>query len=121
MKKPVQSLWFAGILALAVGIATWGTQSQAQQAPRDQTAPQAQPGTQSQPPAQSAPDTQAQSAGAQTFSGTISKVGDKYVLKDPASGNTYDVDRQDLVAKYDGQKVRIKGTLESSGKMIQVK
>jgi uncharacterized protein YdeI (BOF family) len=56
----------------------------------------------------------------QTFSGTITKAGDKYVLQD-ASGTSYDIDRQDLVKSHEGKKVHINGTLDSDGKTIHVK
>jgi hypothetical protein len=38
-----------------------------------------------------------------------------------SSGASYDLDRHDLLKKYEGQKVKIHGTLDSTGKMIQVK
>jgi hypothetical protein len=56
----------------------------------------------------------------QTFSGTVTKQGDKYVLKDD-SGQTYDIDHQTEVAKFDGKRVRVQGTLDPSGKKIMVK
>jgi hypothetical protein len=73
-------------------------------------------------PAQQAPDTQAdpQQPQGQIFAGTVKKTGDKYILQD-ASGTSYDVDRQDLIKKYDGQKVRINGALDPDGKTIHVK
>lgn len=57
---------------------------------------------------------------AQTFSGTIVKQGDKYVLQDE-SGKTYDIDHQPEVAKFAGKRVRVQGTLDPSGKKIMVK
>jgi uncharacterized protein YdeI (BOF family) len=59
-------------------------------------------------------------SGTQLKAGTIMKSGDKFVLKD-ASGTSYDIDRQDLAKKYEGQKVRIQGTLDPDGKTIHVK
>lgn len=56
----------------------------------------------------------------QTFSGTVSKQGDKYVLKDDG-GQTYDIDHQTEVAKFDGKRVRVQGTLDPTGKKIMVK
>lgn len=53
----------------------------------------------------------------QTFSGTVNKVGDKYVLKDD-SGKTYDIDRQDDVKKFEGKRVRVQGTLDANGKIM---
>jgi uncharacterized protein YdeI (BOF family) len=102
------------MLALLVSIALSQSQPPAQQQPPAQTSPN-QSG-------QGAPDSQAdaQQAQGQIFAGTIKKTGDKYVLQD-ASGTSYDVDRQDLVKKYEGQKVRINGTLDPDGKTIHVK
>ena len=74
---------------------------------------QAQPG---QPPAGS----EATAGESQSFSGTVVKAGDKYVLQD-ASGKTYDIDHQDEVKKYEGKQVRVKGTLDSDGKTIHLK
>jgi hypothetical protein len=88
----------------------------AQQPPASQTTP---PSGQATQPS----DSQAQStdaAGVQTFTGTVVKQGDKYMLQDAASGTTYDIDHQDEVKKFEGKKVRVHGTLDASGKMIHV-
>ena len=45
------------------------------------------------------------------------KQGDKYVLKDDA-GKTYDIDHQTDVAKFEGKRVRVQGTLDPSGKIL---
>lgn len=111
----------------------------AQQSPDTQAAPSQTPDTQTpsrqspdqpgQTPSQSAPSqsgqrgSQAQTSdqgGAQTFTGTVVKQGDKYVLQDAATGTTYDIDHQDEVKKFEGKKVRVHGTLDASGKMIHV-
>lgn len=97
---------------LVLGLGFSGTQLKAQQqAPPNQSG-------------QQAPDSQAQAqppqSEGQIYAGTIMKSGDKYVLKD-ASGTSYDIDRQDLAKKYEGQKVRIQGTLDPDGKTIHVK
>ena len=68
----------------------------------------------------SAADPSAASAGSQTFSGTVTKQGDKYVLKDD-SGKTYDIDHQDEVKKFDGKRVRVQGTLDPATNKIMVK
>ena len=62
----------------------------------------------------------ATAADSQSFSGTVVKSGDKYVLKDD-SGKTYDIDHQADVAKFEGKRVRVKGTLDASGTKILVK
>jgi uncharacterized protein with beta-barrel porin domain len=55
--------------------------------------------------------------GAQTFSGTVVKQGDKYVLKDD-TGKTYDIDHQTDVARFEGKRVRVQGTLDPNGKIL---
>jgi cytoskeletal protein RodZ len=90
--------------------------------PEQQQQPSTQP---NQPSGQTSqpPDSQAQSSdpsGVQTFTGTVVKQGDKYMLQDAASGTTYDIDHQDEVKKFEGKKVRVHGTLDASGKMIHV-
>jgi hypothetical protein len=143
--KKVQSLWFLSALALflSVGISLNAqtttpqpsapdAQSQPSTPPDSQSQPtatpeQSQPSqTPSQPPDQAnrpAPDSQtpsAQPTDAQSFSGTIVKTGDKYVLQDDASGKAYDIDHQAEVQKYEGKKVKVHGTLDASGKMIHI-
>jgi hypothetical protein len=137
MKKKLYS--FSSLFAAAVlaGALSLGTSLHAQDASQAQPQqPQSQPSqapdssgqampSQSAPPqsapSQPSPDAQAQSStGVQTFTGTIIKSGDKYVLQDAASGNTYDLDHQDEVAKFEGKKVRVHGTVDASGKMIHV-
>ena len=83
--------------------------------------PQAPPSQAPDQTRQPAPDSQpTQSAGAQSFTGTIVKSGDKYVFQDADTGNTYDIDHQDEVQKFEGKKVKVHGTLDASAKMIHV-
>ena len=89
-----------------------------QQTP-DQTPPPSSRTPESQPPSGSAADSGA-AAGTQTFSGTVTKQGDKYVLKDD-SGHTYDIDHQDEVKKFEGKRVRVQGTLDPGTNKIMVK
>lgn len=136
--KQVRSLWFLSALALflSVGISlnaqqttpqtqTPDPQSQPAQAPETQPAqtPQAQPTPAPEQNGQAAPESQTQStqsAGAQSFTGTIVKSGDKYMFQDADTGNTYDIDHQDEVQKFEGKKVKVHGTLDASAKMIHV-
>src|SRR3984957_15662867 len=102
-------------------------EAQQNQAPKTESQPttpsQSQP---SQTPdangqgASGASGSSAQAAGTQSFSGTVVKSGDKYVLKDEASGKTYDIDHQDEVQKFDGKRGKVHGTLDASGKMIHL-
>jgi uncharacterized protein YdeI (BOF family) len=120
MKKPIQSLWLAGALAVSFFTAQVFAQS-GQQPPSQQPPSQQQP---NQPPGQSQnPNAQGSSgqSDAQVFTGVITKVGDKYMLQDSANGTSYGIDQQELAKKYEGQKVRIKGTLDPDGKTIHVK
>jgi uncharacterized protein YdeI (BOF family) len=96
----------------------------------DQTAPQStqpQSGNQGSAPSSGAGQTSgsaeasgANANGTQTFTGTIVKQGDKYVFQDAATNQTYDIDHQDEVRKFEGKRVRVHGTLDPSGKMIHV-
>jgi predicted lipid-binding transport protein (Tim44 family) len=141
MKKQIQSLWFAGalVLFLSVGVAlnaqtpgqTPGqTPAPDPQAQQPATPDQAQPSTPSQTPAQTpaqagqaASDSQPQAGqaeGGQSFTGTVVKSDGKYVFKDEATGNTYAIDHQDDVQKFEGKKVKVHGTLDANGKMIHI-
>jgi uncharacterized protein DUF5818 len=99
------------------------TQAPSSQSPSSQT-----PDTTTPPPSNQTPESGAQgaasdsgaTAGTQTFSGTVTKQGDKYVLKDD-SGKTYDIDHQDEVKKFEGKRVRVQGTLDPSTNKIMVK
>ena len=62
---------------------------------------------------------QATSPAAQTFTGTIVKDGDIYVLK--ASGtNVYQLDDQERAKQYEGKQVKIAGTLDATGNRLHV-
>ena len=98
--------------------------------PASQQTPNAETPTSQQPSSQS-PDANAPQSGSkssdsgatatgtdtQTFSGTVVKQGDKYMLKDD-SGKMYDIDHQTDVAKFDGKRVRVQGTLDANGKIL---
>ena len=101
------------------------SQTPQQQAPdqgQQPSGPSAQPSAPpSEAPAQPAPGSQAGSGQqVQTFTGTIVKSGDKYVLQDSSTGTAYDIDHQDLVAQHAGRRVRVSGTLDPDGKTIHL-
>jgi hypothetical protein len=48
------------------------------------------------------------------------RLGGKYVLYDPATKTTYQVDAQEKSAAYAGQKVSVKGTYDAASKTIHV-
>jgi len=135
MKNRIQSLWYLGalVLFLSVGISlnaqqtTPQSQSQSNEQQSDQAAPPAQtqqPAQQQAPPDRAAPpDSQAQTAPTaegQSFTGTIVKSGDKYVFQDATSGNTYDIDHQADVQKFEGKRVKVHGTLDAANHMIHI-
>ena len=98
--------------------------SQTPSTPPSQTPDQTTPGASSpnaQTPAAGESGASATKTGdSQVFTGTVEKQGDKYVLKDDA-GKTYDIDHQTDVAKFEGKRVRVQGTLDETGKKINVK
>ncbi len=137
MKKHIHSMLSLTVLVLILGSrvslsARQPVQPPPGQPPRTQPS-QSQPAQeqqasrpgQAEPDAGSAasqpPDTKAQSGqgAGQTFTGTITKMDDKYVLKD-ADGRTYDIDNQEAAKKFEGKIVNIHGTLDPNGKMIHV-
>ena|SRR3989440_7778851 len=90
---------------------------------RQTTTPDPKPETQtpspaSQPESQSQGQTQAQPA-AQSFTGTISKEGDSYVLK-VSDTSSYKLDDQDKAKEYEGKRVAVFGTLDPNTNLIRV-
>lgn len=60
-----------------------------------------------------------QASSASTFTGTVSEEGGSFVLQ--VSENTkYKLDAQEQAKRYEGQRVRVTGTLESDGEIIHV-
>jgi hypothetical protein len=63
--------------------------------------------------------TQAQAQpGTQTFTGTVVKKGEKYVLK--TDNMTYQLDDQDKAKEYEGKQVKVTGSLDVTAKLIQI-
>jgi hypothetical protein len=141
-------LGLSAVLLLAIGTLCaqsssvpgqeYPSQSPSTQSPSAQpsTPPAQTPDTQAPPPSQ-APDQTAPSqsapsdqsgtasttdstAGTQTFTGTVVKQGDKFVLQDSATGKSYDIDHQDQVKQFEGKRVRVHGTLDASSNMIHI-
>jgi Protein of unknown function (DUF5818) len=87
--------------------------------PETQPAPNptpSQPGQQASP---SSPASQDKSATAQIFTGTISKESDNYVLK-VSDSTSYKLDSQDQVQPFEGKRVQVTGTLDTSINLIHV-
>lgn len=147
MKKRLELLSFFATVAAVFALGSWvltswnadslGTVAKAQQSTTNSqpTPAQQPPPAQNQAPPQTRPpaqndQTQPGQAGDQAqqsspadgheFVGTIVKQGDKYMFQDAASGQIYDIDHQDEVKRFDGKKVRVRGTLDPHTKTIHV-
>ena len=121
MKKQICSFLSVSILALLLGVGASFAQQPDPQSP-SQTPSAQQPGSQpdaTPQPSDSAKNTQAPTGTAQTFTGTVVKSGEKFMLQD-SSGTSYDVDKQDALKSLEGKKVNIHGTLDPNGKLIHV-
>ncbi|HEY4052803.1 MAG TPA: DUF5818 domain-containing protein [Terriglobales bacterium] len=64
-------------------------------------------------------DSQNQAPAASSFTGTITKEADGFVLK-VSETTSYKLDAQRQVEQYEGQRVRVTGTLESGMNLIHV-
>ena len=78
-------------------------------------------------PAQQAPDAASQQAQtmneageAQMFTGKVAKAGGKYVLRDTANKAIYMLDDQEKAKQFEGQEVKVSGTLDSQTRTIHV-
>jgi hypothetical protein len=72
------------------------------------------------PAATDSPSATPQASGVQSFTGTVVKSGDKYVLQESETGTMYDLDSQERVKSFEGKKVKVQGTLDANGKMIHI-
>ncbi|HKW16373.1 MAG TPA: DUF5818 domain-containing protein [Terriglobales bacterium] len=99
--------------------------SHSQQQPTPDPTPETQPSpnpTPAQPGAQQtspAPQSTGQTPVAQSFTGTIDKEGDSYVLK-VADSTSYKLDNQQAVEPYSGRRVQVTGTLDRAINLIHV-
>ena len=75
--------------------------------------------SQQQDPA-SPPAAMSQAAESQTFTGKVAKSGSKLVLKDSVTKATYALDDQDKAKQFEGQIVKVTGTLDSKTNTIRV-
>lgn len=95
--------------------------SQTRQPPTPDPSPETQP--QQKPPAaqpkEPSPSDKSQTAAAQSFTGTISKEAASFILK-VSQSVSYKLDNEQQVQQYEGQRVRVTGTLDSSINLIHV-
>jgi len=106
----------AVVLALALA---WGGPSGTPSAAfaQSQSQPQQQP-DQAQPQPQQQPG-QAQTTTASTFTGTVVKNGDQYMLRD-SSGQVFGLDDSDEAKPFEGKAVKVTGQLDEQAKVIHV-
>jgi uncharacterized protein YdeI (BOF family) len=74
------------------------------------------------PPSQTPPDQtmpNSQDSKTATFSGTVVKDGEQYVLRD-SSGSVYKLDDSSRAQAFEGKTVKVTGRLDSNSKMIHV-
>jgi lipopolysaccharide export system protein LptA len=57
---------------------------------------------------------------AKTFTGKIAQDSGKFILRDDENKVTYQLDDQDKAKKFDGQEVKITGTLDPQSNTIHV-
>ena len=72
-----------------------------------------------EPTPQQQPAQEKQGPAAQTLSGTVIKLGNKYVLK-TTDKQTYELDDQDRAREYEGKQVKIVGSLDRTTNMIHI-
>jgi uncharacterized protein YdeI (BOF family) len=80
-----------------------------------QTPPSQTPPSQAQPD-QTMPNQDSKTA---TFSGTVVKDGEQYVLRD-SSGSVYKLDDSSRAQAFEGKTVKVTGRLDANSKMIHV-
>lgn len=105
------------MLALAAGLCLLQPSLNAQQYP-----PANNPAAQQQQPADadSQPSAMSQTSDSHTFAGKIAKSGEKLVLKDSVSKSTYALDDQDKAKQFEGQQVKVTGTLDAATNTIRI-
>lgn len=99
-------------------------QDRPHQAPTPEPTPDTQPAqnpTPSQPgqASEKSPEASRPGSTAQAFVGTIDKQGESFLLKISES-ISYKLDNQQEVQQYEGKRVRVTGTLDSSASLIHV-
>lgn len=121
----VLSLALAAVL-LPAAFAQQDQSSRPSSAPQqDQTSPSAQspstqsPSTQSPSDASTSASSSSTTADTSSFTGTVVKSGDKYVLK-TAAGDTYQIDDQDKAMKFEGKQVKVNGSLDKTTSMLHI-
>src|SRR5690242_8047223 len=83
--------------------------------PSQRPQPPDQPGQKSE----QQPEPETQESTAQSITGTIAKVGEKYVLE-TSENLAYQLDDQDKAKQYEGKRVKVRGTLDKTTGTIHI-
>ncbi|HWZ55093.1 MAG TPA: DUF5818 domain-containing protein [Verrucomicrobiae bacterium] len=59
-------------------------------------------------------------AQAKTFTGTVTKHGDNFVLSDPGNRTSYMLDDARKASQFEGKKVKVTGTVDTASNTIHV-
>jgi uncharacterized protein YdeI (BOF family) len=115
-KRNLADLSILGALTVAFALA-WGSPLVSTNSARAQDQPQ-QP---QQQPNQAQPQQQPDEGQAEstTFTGTIVKNGDDYILRD-SSGSMYKLDDPDRAKPFEGKSVKVTGKLDQQANLIHV-
>ena len=116
MNKTTKLLNLLLVLALVVGMCMILPSLSAQQQEQP-SAQQQQPDTSTQ---QAPASMMSQTSDEQTFSGRVAKAGGKFVLRDTANKATYILDDQDKAKQFEGQEVKVSGSLDAQTRTIRV-
>jgi hypothetical protein len=57
---------------------------------------------------------------AKTFTGTVTKNGETFVLSDPSSKTSYTLDDAHKASQFEGKKVKVTGTVDMASNTIHV-
>jgi hypothetical protein len=114
MKRTNAFTLAAGVLACALPLAAaWSADQQKQR-------PDPLPGNPSALYRQDSQQERQQQPEVKTFTGKISKSGQKLVLEDAATNVSYQLDDQKKAKQYEGKSVRVTGTLDAQNNLIHV-
>jgi len=101
-------------------------QDRPHQAPTPEPSPETQPAQNPTPPqpgqptpSAKAPETSKPASNAQSFVGTVNRQGDNFLLK-ISETIAYKLDNHSDVQQYEGKRVRVTGTLDTSANLIHV-
>lgn len=112
------SALLAMAFAVALGSSVVGS-AHAQQTQPQQQPGQAQAQPQQQPDQAQAQPNQGQTTAASTYTGTVVKNGDQYMLRD-SSGQVYGLDDSSKAKQFEGKTVKVTGQLDAQAKVIHV-